>query len=98
MYSQAYGTAPIVRATGGLADTVEPFFESRGQGTGFLFHEPSVQALYHSITWANTVFHNRAEDMAALRRNGMLKDFSWARSARQYADIYGWAVEHRLRG
>jgi starch synthase len=98
MYSQVYGTPPIVRATGGLVDTVEPFLEGNGHGTGFLFHEPSVQALFHAMTWACSTFYNRPEDLLTLRRNGMQKDFSWTRSARQYADIYGWAVEHRLRG
>jgi starch synthase len=97
MYSQAYGTPPIVRATGGLVDTVEPFVEGQGLGTGFLFHEPSGPALFHAITWAASVFHQRPDDLLALRRNGMAKDFSWTRSARRYAEIYGWAVEQRLR-
>ena len=98
MYSQAYGTPPIVRATGGLVDTVEPYFEGLSAGTGFLFHEPSVHALFHAITWAYSTYQQRPDDLLTLRRNGMLKDFSWERSARQYAQIYDWAVEHRLRG
>jgi starch synthase len=98
MYSQRYGTPPIVRATGGLVDTVEPYLEGRGQGTGFLFFEPSTRALFHALGWACGTFHDRPADLLALRRNGMGRDFSWTTSARQYEEIYGWAMQARREG
>lgn len=98
MYSMAYGTPPIVRATGGLVDTVEQYQEGQGKGTGFLFEEPSAAALYYTIGWANSTYYDRKDDYVALRKNGMRKDFSWANSARTYEKVYGWARETRAAG
>jgi starch synthase len=98
MYSMAYGTPPIVRATGGLVDTVEQYQEGTGKGTGFIFEEPTAAALYYAIGWANSTFYDRKADLVALRANGMRKDFSWANSARTYEKVYGWAKDARARG
>jgi starch synthase len=98
MYSQVYGTPPIVRATGGLVDTVEPCQLGRGLGTGFLFHEPSARALHAAIEEAYTAYTDHPGEVLALRLNGMKKDFSWASSARQYSQIYGWAAQARRGG
>ncbi len=95
MYSMAYGTLPIVRATGGLVDTVEQYQENTGQGTGFLFQEPSAHALYYAIGWANSTYYDRPEDFASLRQNAMSRDFSWKRSAAQYEQVYQWARSAR---
>lgn len=95
MYSQAYGTPPIVRATGGLVDTVEPYQEGKGLGTGFLFQEPSARALHHAIERAHNTYTERPADLLALRLNGMKKDFSWTSSTRQYVKVYEWAVGAR---
>jgi starch synthase len=96
MYSQAYGTPPIVRATGGLVDTVDPYQEnSPGQGTGFVFKEPSAGALHHAIQRAYDTYTDRPADLLALRLNGMKKDFSWTTSTRQYVKVYEWALGAR---
>jgi starch synthase len=98
MYSQAYGTPPIVRATGGLVDTVEPYQEGRGEGTGFLFVEPSARALHHAIQRAHDTYTDRPAELLALRLNGMARDFSWTKSTRQYLKIYEWALTARRGG
>ena len=82
MYSQRYGTVPVVRATGGLADTVRSYDPATGSGTGFAFDEYSSQALLGALRWALRTY----EDRPAWRRlqvAGMQQDFSWDRSARQ---------------
>jgi len=98
MYSQAYGTTPIVRATGGLVDTVEPYQEGRGLGTGFLFQEPSARALHQAIVRAYNTYTDRPTDLLALRLNGMKRDFSWGNSTRQYLKVYEWALGSRRSG
>jgi len=98
MYSQAYGTPPIVRATGGLVDTVEPYQEGRSEGTGFLFVEPSARALHHAIQRAHDTYTDRPAELLALRLNGMNRDFSWTKSTRQYLKIYEWALSARRGG
>jgi starch synthase len=95
MYSMAYGTVPIVRATGGLSDTVDPYVEGETDGTGFLFQEPSAHALYNTLGWACSTYYDRPEEFRALQVNGMRKDFSWQRSAGVYEEVYRWAIEQR---
>jgi starch synthase len=87
MYSQRYGTPPIVRRTGGLADTVSEWNPARGTGTGFLFDEMRVDALLDAVDRADTAYRSPA-DLAQLRRNAMQADFSWERSARRYLEAY----------
>ena len=87
MYSQRYGTVPVVRATGGLRDTVRNFDPTTGGGTGFTFEDYSSPALLGTLRWALRTY----EDRAAWRRlqiAGMQQDFSWDRSARQYVSLY----------
>ncbi|MGO8731665.1 MAG: glycogen synthase GlgA [Terriglobia bacterium] len=85
IYSLKYGTVPIVRATGGLDDTIEAF---DGQsGTGFKFSEYTGAALLLAIEQAIAAYH-QPEVWQQLVSNGMEKDFSWARSAKQYLEIY----------
>jgi starch synthase len=85
IYSMKYGTVPVVRATGGLDDTVEAF--DGKSGTGFKFQEYSPQALLATIHAALEAYHT-PKDWNNLVQNGMKKDFSWATSARAYAQIY----------
>lgn len=87
LYSQRYGTVPIVRATGGLADSVDDFSAATGAGTGFVYREPSARALLATIKRALVIFRDRAS-WRRLQRNGMSRDFSWDASARRYAQIY----------
>ncbi len=87
IYSLKYGTVPIVRATGGLDDTIEPWDAVTGRGTGFKFSDYSGEALLQSVRAALAAF----EDTSAwhtLMRNGMSKDFSWTSSAREYVRTY----------
>ena len=95
MYSMRYGTLPIVRRTGGLADTVGQYEEGTGKGEGFVFESPTAEALYNTIGWACSTWYDRPKDIANLRRNAMSKDFSWNVSAKAYSEVYRWAVEAR---
>ncbi|HEX2100518.1 MAG TPA: glycogen synthase GlgA [Candidatus Synoicihabitans sp.] len=95
MYAMRYGTPPIVRATGGLVDTVEQFVEGTGRGTGFHFDDATAPALYNTIGWACATYYDRPDELLQLRRNGMARDFSWRPSALRYVDVYRWAVAAR---
>jgi starch synthase len=87
MQGLRYGTVPVVRACGGLDDTVVDVFEEPERGTGFKFGPASVDGLFHGVARAVATFRNPAEWRALLLR-GMAQDFSWRRSARRYADLY----------
>ncbi len=87
MYSLRYGTVPIVRHTGGLADTVERWDPEQRAGTGFVFYDYSSEALYHTLLHALDVWRDRAA-WATLVRNGMARDFSWERQSALYVDLY----------
>ena len=87
MYSLRYGTIPVVRAVGGLVDTVEHFDPARGTGTGFVFRDYDVTGLLWAVDEALAAFA-RPQDWARLRANAMAADFSWEASARRYADLY----------
>jgi starch synthase len=87
MFSLKYGTIPIVRAIGGLKDTVTDYDAERDDGTGFVFDSYEPQALWESIERALRVFaKNKA--WTGLRRRAMRMDFSWDRSAQAYSDLY----------
>jgi starch synthase len=85
IYSLKYGAAPIVRATGGLDDTIEPF--DGKSGTGFKFQEYSPQALLATIHAALEAYQT-PKVWHRLVQNGMKKDFSWNTSAKAYSQIY----------
>lgn len=87
MFSLKYGTIPIVRAVGGLKDTVERCDVDAGTGTGFVFEPYDGQALLGAIDQSLKVFRDK-KAWTALQRRAMAKDFSWDRSAKQYADLY----------
>lgn len=97
MYSLAYGTPPIVRATGGLDDSVENFDETALTGNGFKFWSHTASALFNTVGWAVWTFYNNQEGLAALRRNGMAKRFTWQEAALQYEQLYADALV-RKRG
>jgi starch synthase len=88
MYSLNYGTIPIVRHTGGLADTVENYNQETGEGTGFMFNDLTPDAIYNTVGWAVWAWYNKPEDIKKMRKRGMEKDFSWATSAKKYVDMY----------
>src|ERR1700689_4403583 len=87
MYSLKYGTVPIVRATGGLDDTIEPWDARTGRGTGFKFSDYNGEALLLTIKDALKAFRDQTS-WQTLMRNGMDKDFSWNNSAKEYGRIY----------
>jgi starch synthase len=88
MYSLLYGTPPIVRNTGGLADTVENYDQERGTGTGFMFDDLTPGAIYNTVGWAVWAYYNKREDIEKMRVRGMKYDFSWKQSAKKYVEMY----------
>jgi starch synthase len=92
MYSLRYGTPPVVRATGGLYDTVRNYDAATGMGTGFTFEAYSSQALLTTLRWALEVYQDRAA-WRRLQVAGMQEDFSWDASARAYVGVYERAGE-----
>ncbi|MFL6194516.1 MAG: glycogen synthase [Thermoanaerobaculia bacterium] len=87
MYSLRYGTPPVVRKTGGLADTVEPFDPATGQGTGFVFEHFTAAGLSWAIDQALTTYHQRMA-WEKLMLSGMSRDFSWDVQGREYVELY----------
>jgi starch synthase len=94
IYSLKYGTVPIVRATGGLDDTIENWNSATGKGTGFKFTPYTGDALLATIKTALTVFKDK-ESWRTIMRRGMAKDYSWAVSAKEYARVYERAGQIR---
>jgi starch synthase len=95
VYSLRYGTAPIVRATGGLDDTIRPFDAQTSQGTGFKFEAYSGEALLGCIRSALKAFKDQ-QAWRALQSNEMAKDFSWKASAGAYITVYEAAKRARI--
>jgi starch synthase len=87
MYSMRYGTVPVVRATGGLDDTVQQFDPRAGTGTGFKFGPYEARALLEKIREA-LYFYARPDDWQKIQRNGMLVDNSWTAAAKKYLELY----------
>ncbi|MDQ3474373.1 MAG: glycogen synthase [Acidobacteriota bacterium] len=87
MYSMRYGTVPIVRATGGLDDTVQNYEESSGLGNGFKFQDYRSPALLEKIREA-LYFYGKPEAWKQIQRNGMMMDNSWSAAAQRYIGIY----------
>ncbi len=96
IYSLRYATVPVVRATGGLVDTVEPFNDITWMGTGFNFQEYTGEALLGAVKRALTVYRSKIA-WRCLQANGMVKDFSWQASATEYARLYALARKARIR-
>jgi starch synthase len=91
MYSLRYGTPPVVRATGGLADTIVNATEENlaaGTATGFAFVEYSARALYETVKWALHLHRTRPADFAQVIRTAMAQDWGWDRSAAEYERLY----------
>ena len=92
MYSLKYGTVPIVRATGGLADTVVDFDPKTEKGNGFVFREYKTTAMMDAIRRAVNAFEDK-DVWRKIQQAGMQEDYSWQRSAREYMDLYLKALE-----
>jgi starch synthase len=98
IYSLKYGTLPVVRATGGLDDTVQNYNEATGTGTGFKFWEPSARALYYCIGWAVSTWFDRPQHIVMLRQQAMAQNFDWATSAQRYVSVYQHALQKKVVG
>jgi starch synthase len=92
MYSLLYGTLPIVRRTGGLADTVENYNEQTGEGTGFVLDNLTPQSIYDTVGWASYAWYNKKEHIEAMQKRGMEQQFGWDTSAKRYAEVYASAL------
>ena len=88
LMSLRYGTVPIVRETGGLKDTVQPFNEYESTGTGFSFANYNAHEMLGTIRYAKDVFQNRKREWNKIIDRGMAMDFSWNNSALKYQDLY----------
>jgi starch synthase len=92
MFSLRYGTLPIVRAVGGLNDTVENFNERTLEGTGFKFHDLTADSLFNTVGWAIYTFNNRKDAIQILIRRAMGVRFTWDAAADQYEKLFFNAV------
>lgn len=94
LMSLRYGTVPIVRETGGLKDTVEPYNEYESKGTGFSFANYNAHEMLNTIRYAEHVYYNKKREWNKIIDRGMEADFSWNSSAKQYEELYsrllGW--------
>ncbi|HHU12332.1 MAG TPA: glycogen synthase GlgA [Clostridiaceae bacterium] len=88
MIAMRYGTVPIVRKTGGLIDTVEPYNKFEGTGDGFAFLNINAHELLFTIKDAVSVCRDQPKEWAGIVQRGLNKDFSWAKSADEYIDLY----------
>lgn len=88
LMSLRYGTVPIVRKTGGLKDTVEPYNEYEQSGTGFAFDNYNAHEMRDILLYAYQVYHEHKEQWVELMKRGMRKDYSWTSSAREYERLY----------
>ena len=98
MYSLRYGTLPLVRRTGGLADTVvhaSPERLADGSATGFLFDEPTAEGLWAAVEQAIHLYRQRPDQWRAMALTGMAQDFSWEHSAAEYERLYLEALGQR---
>lgn len=95
IYSLRYGTLPIVRATGGLDDTIENFDEINGTGNGFKFYDASNDALYNTVIWAISIYYENREAFIAMQERAMKMHFSWKDAALAYEEVYRYAISKR---
>ena len=93
LISLRYGTVPIVRETGGLKDTVEPYNEYNDSGTGFSFANYNADEMLNTINYAKHVYFDNRKEWNKIVKRGMEKDFSWNSSAKQYEGMYSWLID-----
>ncbi len=95
LYGLRYGSLPVVRATGGLVDTVQNYREDTGEGTGFSFRDLTPAALADTIGWALSTWYDRPAHVDAMRRRAMEQDFGWGHAAAEYEELYRQAYRRR---
>lgn len=92
LMSLRYGTLPIVRETGGLRDTVQPFNQFERTGTGFSFANYNAHEMYNTVMFAKYIFDDRRDEWNGLIKSAMAQDFSWQASANKYQEMYDWLI------
>jgi starch synthase len=92
IYSMLYGTLPIVRRTGGLADTVDNYNEKTGDGTGFVFDQLTPGAVYDTVGWAVWAYYNKKDHILKMQKAGMKKTFGWDEASSKYVQVYKEAL------
>lgn len=92
LISLRYGTVPIVRETGGLKDTVSPYNEFDGTGTGFSFANYNAEEMLGVINYSKHIYFNHRDQWDKMVYRGMTTDYSWNSSARQYEGMYNWII------
>ena len=88
LMSLRYGTLPIVRETGGLKDTVEPYNEYDKTGTGFSFSNYNAHEMMATVRYAERIYYDKKRDWNKMVERAMSQDFSWGNSAKQYEALY----------
>lgn len=92
LMSLRYGTVPIVRETGGLKDTVQPYNEYEGTGTGFSFANYNAHEMLNTIRYAERVYYEKKREWNKIVDRAMAADFSWNVSANKYQEMYDWLI------
>ncbi len=92
MISLRYGTLPIVRETGGLKDTVQPYNEYEGTGTGFSFANYNAHEMLGVIRYAEKIYYDKKREWNKIVDRAMAADFSWDVSAAKYQEMYDWLI------
>ena len=87
-----YGTVPIVRETGGLKDTVQPYNEYEDQGTGFSFSNYNAHEMLHAIRYAEGVYYDHKREWNKMIDREMATDYNWSTSASKYQELYDWLI------
>lgn len=92
LMSLRYGTVPIVRETGGLKDTVEPYNEYESTGTGFSFTNYNAHEMLNTIYYAEKIYYEKKREWNKIVDRAMAADFSWNASAKKYQEMYDWLI------
>ncbi len=92
LISLRYGTVPIVRETGGLKDTVQPYNEYESTGTGFSFRNYNADEMLNTIRYAESIYSGKKREWNKIIDRAMAADFSWKASARKYQEMYDWLI------
>ena len=96
IYSLRYGTLPIVRATGGLDDTIVNFNEEQKNSNGFKFYDATLEALYYTVLWAVETYYKDSKGFKAMQKHAMKSHFGWDDAAKSYEAVYKYALKkHR---
>jgi len=93
IYSLRYGALPIVRNTGGLADTVRNYKPGTSEGTGFMFDDISPESIFHTTEWAVSTWYEHPEEYRILQKRAMEQHFSWTDSAQEYIRLFERLLE-----